>query len=598
MPETLTRTKPEEQKLLAEWSAQWQNALALWSRFTKLSEPRWCFNLAEEKAEGLEGSFAMIRLDDHAVVISLRQVRERGLEKFAPEIMAHEIGHHVYAPADLTDHGRMMARIRKALPTKEHLAPFVANLYTDLLVNDRLQRSANLQMADLYRFIGKGSSDRMWTFYMRLYEILWSFSKGSLAEGKIDETLEGDAQLGSRVIRAYARDWLDGAGRFAALCLPYLIEDEGRETRKLLSGWLDTEKAGEGGNPGGLAEIEGEEEEGAIHPSMDEELSGVGDEEKEEKEKEESKEPSAGENKAGSTKPQKRYREPSEFGELLKNIGVKADESEVAIRYYRERALPYLVEFPVRTLPESTEPLPEGLEGWDFGQALDQVDWFESVMQSPVVVPGQTTVQRTYGTMAGTIPQKEPVDLYLGVDCSGSMINPRYTMSYPVLAGAIIALSALRAGARVQVVLSGAPGKMAPTDGFVTDEKKILGVLTDYLGTGYAFGIHLLHDVFSKRKKMDRPVHILIVTDHDIFTMLREKNKNENGWEVAKAALEGARGGGTFVLHMDLAWAQDQVKLLNKDGWNVHCVRVWDDILAFAREFSREHYEAKTKTDT
>lgn len=594
MPETLTRTKPEEQKLLAEWSAQWQKALALWSRFTKLSEPRWCFNTAEEKAEGLEGSFAMIRLDDHAVVISLRQVRERGLEKFAPEIMAHEVGHHVYAPADLTDHGRMMARVRKALPTKEHLAPFVANLYADLLVNDRLQRSANLRMADLYRFIGKGSSDRMWTFYMRSYEILWSLSKGSLAEGKIDETLEGDAQLGARVVRAYAKDWLDGAGRFAALCLPYLIEDEGRETRKLLSGWLDTEKAGEGGYPGGLAEVEDAEEEGAIHPALDEELSGV--EEDEEKKDEEKKKPSAGENKAGSAKPQKRYREPSEFGALLKNMGVKADEQEVAIRYYRERALPYLVEFPARTLPESTEPLPEGLEAWDFGQLLDQVDWFESVIQSPVVVPGQTTVQRTYGTMAGTLPQKEPVDLYLGVDCSGSMINPRYSMSYPVLAGAIIALSALRAGSRVQVVLSGAPGKMASTDGFVTDEKKILGVLTDYLGTGYAFGIHLLHDVFSQRKKTDRPVHILIVTDHDMFTMLKEKNKNGTGWDIAKEALKDARSGGTFVLHMDLKWAETEVKRLKKDGWKVHCVLVWDDIVAFAREFSREHYEDKAKT--
>ncbi len=37
--------------------------------------------------------------------------------------------------------------------------------------------------------------------------------------------MEGDAWLGARVIRVYARDWLHAAGRFAALVLPYLAED-------------------------------------------------------------------------------------------------------------------------------------------------------------------------------------------------------------------------------------------------------------------------------------------------------------------------------------------------------------------------------------
>ena len=91
------------QNILESWRARWQEALAVWSRFTKLAEPRWCLNTADEKEEQLAGSFAMIRLKDHAVVISLRQVAELGLEEYAVEILAHEIGHHVYAPADLRD---------------------------------------------------------------------------------------------------------------------------------------------------------------------------------------------------------------------------------------------------------------------------------------------------------------------------------------------------------------------------------------------------------------------------------------------------------------------------------------------------------------
>ena len=122
--------------------------------------------------------------------------------------------------------------------------------------------------------------------------------------------------------------------------------------------------------------------------------------------------------------------------------------------------------------------------------------------------------------IADDVPQNQPIDLYLGVDCSGSMQNPVFNLSYPVLAGTIIAMSALRAGSRVMAVLSGEPGKTVSTDDFIRDERGILKVLTGYLGTGNTFGIHRLRETFSSRTAADRPVHILIVTDNDIFNLL------------------------------------------------------------------------------
>src|SRR5688572_990864 len=118
-----------------EWTRQWPAALEPWSKSTKLPEPRCCLAQAAQKEHGLTGSFAMIRLTDQAVVLSLPQIALNGLEGFGVEIMAHEIGHHVYCPANLLDQGRMIARMRRGLPTKEHLAPLVANLYADLLIN-------------------------------------------------------------------------------------------------------------------------------------------------------------------------------------------------------------------------------------------------------------------------------------------------------------------------------------------------------------------------------------------------------------------------------------------------------------------------------
>jgi hypothetical protein len=386
-------------QLKERWAQAWPKALAAWSEYTRLREPRWCLTKEEEKEQKLTGSFAMIRLEDHAVVVSLRQVEAEKLQNFPTEILAHEIGHHVYCPANTTDHARGIVRIRRALPTVEKHAPLVSNLFTDLLINDKLQRLDRLNMAGVYRTLGKGSASRIWTFYMRIYEILWGLTRGSLAPGKIDDILEGDAQLGARVVRAYARDWVRGAGRFAALCLPYLLEDQDNTLFKTLRGWFDTENAGEGGEPFGVSEIEEDEEEDAAHPSEDEELSGM---ESDKKGVKSSKGDSAEHrNILGGKKEDKDYRGPVEYGEILKSIGIDISEGEAAIRYYRERALPHLIRFPVRELPQASEPLPEGTEPWDVGSPLEEIDWTQTVVTSPQVIPGVTTVKQTWGGYRG-----------------------------------------------------------------------------------------------------------------------------------------------------------------------------------------------------
>ncbi|MEO8163903.1 MAG: VWA domain-containing protein, partial [Betaproteobacteria bacterium] len=310
--------KPDFDAIQHTWVAAWQPALDIWSRFVKLREPAWCRTAEEERAEALTGSFAMIRLNDHTVVISLRQIAELGLQDFAVEVLAHEIGHHVYCPADLTDNARLAARIRAGLPTKEHLTSFVSNLYSDLLINDRLQRGAALNIAGVYEKLGGGVQDRMWTLYMRIYEILWRLPQGQHARGEIDGRLNQDAQLAARLIRSYAKEWLDGAGRFAALCLPYLIEDEAQKMQKCLAPWLDTACAGSGEVPDGLAEIDPFEIEGAIHPSEDPELSGV-DPTRQVQDRVAANLPD--ETTTGGHKSAKSYRDPIQYLDVLRAAG-------------------------------------------------------------------------------------------------------------------------------------------------------------------------------------------------------------------------------------------------------------------------------------
>jgi hypothetical protein len=579
--------------LLAPWRARWQQALAVWSRFTKLAEPRWCLDAAGEKEEQLAGSFAMIRLQDHAVVISLRQVEALGLADYALPILAHEIGHHVYAPADLRDNARLLTRVKAGLPSREALSGMIANLYTDLLINDRLQRDSGLDMAAVYRKLRVTGADRLWRMYMRIYEVLWSLEAGSLALGELDARLQSDAALGARLVRAYAKDWLEGAGRFAALMLPYLLEAP-QMGAIIATPWADTGQAGAGDQiPDGLAEIGDGELEGAVHPAEDEALSGLGglDEEDQEGEKEESSSPRAG-GRAVRGGHKNRYRSPSEYRELMQSLGVDLPEKDFIIRYYRERALPHLIRFPVRRLPQAVDPQPEGLDQWDAGNPLSELDWVESLVRSPRVIPGVTTVQRTFGLTPGHEPERLPMDLFLGVDCSGSMGNPAYDLSYPVLAGAIIVLSALRVGARVKVTLSGEPGEHSSTEGFIRDEREIMKVLTGYLGTGYAFGILRLKDTFLSGDRPKGPVHILIVTDQDIFHMLKEVPA---GWELAREALQAAGGGGTYVLNIaSRQYYEQDIARMEEDGWQLHLVSGWEELVAFARAFARASYEEGT----
>jgi hypothetical protein len=574
-------------KLKEVWRARWPEALALWSKFTKLREPRWCFTAADEQAEGLSDSFAMIRLNDTSVVISLAQIAEKKLDGFPLEILGHEIGHHVYCPADLTDQGRMIARMRRALPTKEHLAGFVGNLYADLLINDRLQRGARLRMADVYQALGDDSADRMWTFYMRVYEILWSLPKQTLARGRIDAQLEGDAHLGARVVRVYGKDWMRGAGRFAALCLNYLLEDEGRQVRALLKGWLDTQQAGAGAAPDGLVEVDADEADDAIHPALDPEITGVDEADAPD---DQAKPPRVTQTQAaGGGRGQ--YREPFEFGEILKAMGINLPPDELAIRYYRERSIPYLVRFPSRLIPETQEPMMEGLDVWDIGSPVEDLDWFESTLAGGQIVPGYTTVQRVYGTSPGAMPRREPVDLDLYVDCSGSMPNPQVATSYLTLAGAIISLSALRAGAGVKATLWSGKDDYQTTGEFIRNEHDILKILTGYIGGCTAFPIHLLRDTFKDRKPTDRPVHILVISDEGVDTMFAADERGASGWDVSRQALDRGRGGGTMVLNLWQDWRQNATLVrAHEQGWQVHRVQTWDQLVEFARAFSKENY--------
>jgi hypothetical protein len=560
--------------LADEWRSHWPDALRIWGPFITLHDPTMYPSTQDAVKAGLTGSFAAFSLYDREVMIDLGAVRELGLEDLPLEVLAHEVGHHVLCPADLTDKARLLVRVRRGLPGLQEHAPMIQNMYADLLINDRLLRSRGLRMAEVYQRV-RGADDPLWTFYQRIYEILWALPAGTLVAAPVDDSMEGDAQLGAKLARVYATDWLAGAGGFAALCRRYL-ESSVAEAVKRLGRLLCVGVVSQDAQIPGLAR----RDDGGpvLHPALDPRVNEFA------AEPEPESEPDPGESVS-------QYREPFEYGQLLRQLGLDISAQEAAVRYYRERALPHLVRFPVFRRAPSTEPLPEGLGAWDVGEPLEAVDWLATTLRSPVVVPGVTTVQRLAGTAEGDDRDKQPVDLDIYVDSSGSMPHPSMWVSYLALAGTILALSALRAGARVQVTLWSSTNRFTSTNGFVRDERAILGVLTGFLGGATAFPLHVLRDTYRDR---DRPTHIVVISDDGVDTMFRPTDEwGTPGAAISAAALAAAGSGGTLLLRLYSEEQRQQIVAL-ATGWDVHRVTNWDELVEFAAAFSRRTYERNT----
>jgi hypothetical protein len=570
-----------------EWQQRWPEALALWSRFMRLRDPLLCSTTEEAHAAGLDDSFAMIRLTDQLVVIDLQQVVELGLVDLPLEIMAHEIGHHVLCPASLNEQGRLLARMRWALPSVEHAAPAVANLYADLHINDRLRRGSGLALDEVYRRLrrharSEAASD-LWRLYQRMYEILWSLRSGDLAPAPLPDRIEGDAQLGSRLVRAYRSDWMEGAAGFAALCLPYLTEDP--DAQRVLTGWGDALHAAGTGVPAGLTEVDPGERREPLHPAHD---PRVTDGAAPPPAPPTPDEPRGG---AGQRASGGQTRQPFEYGELLRALGLDLSDHEVAVRYYREAAQRHLIPFPSRLAPSTGELVPEGLAPWTPGEPLAAIDWLHSLLRSPQVIPGITTLQRVLAPEQAGPPRRRPLDLDLYIDSSGSIANPQIQLSFLALAGSIIALSCLRAGGRVQATLWSGAQQFETTGGFVADTARILRVVTGYIGGATAFPIHILRDTYAGRGVDARPVHVLVISDDGVTTMFDKDEHGADGATIARDALRRASGGGTMVLNL-ARWPDDLAPAVEM-GWDVVAITSWDELLGFARRFARRTYAGR-----
>ncbi|MDZ4725952.1 MAG: VWA domain-containing protein [Leptospira sp.] len=556
--------------VVEQWQAKWEESLSLWSDFVKLSDPKFLVTAKDEKEEGDFGSFAAIRLADHKIILSVPKIQKYNLEDYPLEIMGHEIGHHVYCPGDLADHGKLIYLIRTAMPRYEHLAPMIVNIYEDLFINDKLKRQHNLRMEEVYQKIGK-QNDPFWNFYMRTYEILWALPEDTLTSGKLESNIMSDAILVNRIVRNYSNDWIIGAFDFGNICFPYFIGNQTNSSVSPMNIFHDTKDIGRGSEiPSGITNVDIES---VLNEGLD---ASLGRDKTSEK-------------KDSNLKPNQNIT-PAQYSAIGEALGIKASISEMAYKYYKERALPYLVTYPSLITPGAPEKILEGTDLWDIGSPIENINWFESLLKGPAVIPGYTTVENFYGEMPSFEIESNPIDLDLFVDCSGSMPNPQTELSYLTLAGTIIALSALRVGSNVRVTLWSGENEYFTTDAFTKNEKSILEILTGYIGGATCFPLDLLKKAYANTTPTKRKTHILIISDEGIDTMYNQKYPVETR-SFVKSMLENAGGGGSMVLNLYSPTYHKEIQEMNESGWNIFRISNWEELVEFSRNFVKKTYE-------
>lgn len=563
-------------ELQTQWRAAWPQALAAWGRFVRLRPPM--LHGAGAAPPGI-GSFAWYSSSDVEVGIDLDQVQKLGLADHALAVLAHEVGHHVLSPADLFTRARLVQRARMGLVDRDANAGLIANLWSDMLINDRLQRRAGLRMDRVWQALGP-PTDPLFRMVLRADELLWQLAPGTLTGSSLNGPAESDAQLCAQLVRVYADDPVSGAGGFAALCRPLLPEPDSRPGRRLATLVCAQHTPPGTQIPAGLTN-DPSLTEPVCHPALD---PRVNEEAEDVSERVEA--PSATEPATGQTF------QPADLAAVLTALGVTDDPRTAAVAFYRDRASRYLIRFPSTVQAPRTEPLLEGLQEWETGDDLADVDWTGTLLRSSVVIPGLTTVQRSYGDDPGTDPARTPLDLDLYVDSSGSMPNPTTALSPLALAGAVLALSAVRAGARTQVTTWSGPGQLVGTDGFISDSEAILRALVEHFGGTTSFPLPLLARTHLEPRNAGsrRPCHIAVISDAGIDSMFGVGQPPELA-DVAVRAVQAAGGGGSLVLHVPAGWRAGLRELA--PGYEVYPVNDLADLVQFAAEFARHTWGSR-----
>jgi hypothetical protein len=544
----------------------WESAQKLWN--VRMHDPH-----LPVEADITHDSLAWFAFPP-SVTVNRSMLEQLGASEEWESIFAHELGHHSLAPSTRLDALKIRHQMARALVASgvsevrdEDLAK-LSNLWTDLLVNARvemLQRRRDsggaaatpgiVRLLGITSRVGFTSDDRLWWVYRRTYELLWNLTPETMCPSsppaaiphrstevveasidtitreylnqeialraarrerqRIDDELsatmstrpEVDAGSIARLVRTFAGDAVSGALRFGMIAAPYIVEQE-RLGENSAQHSVD---AGAGNCAADAAPATADElgrllADRRLHeplPDLSEHDIPV------------------------NIDPRVDDRVRGQSLDIARTLRLYAPSGDGAVlaAWYRSQASRWVRPFTERRPSLFAGNLPGPLELWEIGDDLADLDWPSTLRRGPQVVPGVSTLQRSY-LDDDAEPAEAGIELDLYLDASGSMPNPRHG-SPAVLAGTILALSVLRGGGRVRVTVFSGPGEVAGTSGFVRDHVRVVTALAWYPGNSTAFPLDLYGFRYEHLSIADERVrrHLVVISDDGLVSMFGEGNE-------------------------------------------------------------------------
>ncbi len=438
-------------------------------------------------------------------------------------LLAHEIGHHVRFPGTLQTQARLRILERSLIPFDDYS---VINLFTDLMINERLGPHLKDQMVRIYQafttepaFHGEGrwKRDPLFLFYLGIYEELWHLDLGDLigpASGDFREAFpryRSEAAILAQNLFTLGPNLYTQFLYFLSIATRYLrpmLEDRPVVINPYQCGkGLPTpDDWGEALSPTAreLEAIRRALEEGWFEEDQGKRLEEAGD-------------------------PESRIAGLPGFGTADATL-----VPEAMAAFYRQRAETCLVRPPPqRRWGEAHTPTT--LEEWEPGDSPREIDWLATLMVRGSELGSALPLKRSrVAEEEGyEVPLWQPrMEIYL--DVSGSMPNPCLAFNAMTLAAQILSLGTVRAGGKVRALLFSHDPLLFWE--WSRSETEMSRFLMHYLGGGTVFPFAILAQSVAECSD-DQPIRV-VISDRDFDTNVGagERHRAILGEAVAKSA--------------------------------------------------------------
>ena len=413
----------------------------------------------------------------------IAQMKGKMPERLVMEaLLDHGISHYTFCPWDFQTHLMLYAEAKKVMGDKES-AKQVANYFIDIIADTHCVKKKSTEIPELHRRLKKKKVEEIIT---SLYQKIWGIDLGVLPSHPGGEGHEEVVRRLARIPYLDRSRWAESIRKFARSIKPLIVEEE-------------NEQGGQG-------------EKGPSNPQGDHDLTQYSSEEIDQ----------------GLRDYAKRTLALSEFRDMVEDFSEELKEAgygmeggmgrgrgaliDADILFYMKLAENYSIPLKKLPLEEKGSMHPHSHSPWEVGSPVQDVDIWTSFGR---IMPGITQVwKKREGKGRGKV--EGTPDCLIVIDSSGSMINPRKSLSYAVLGAACAVNAYLRHQSKVAVYnFSDAPMGGKDILEYTDNREEIYRVLCKYFGGGTALDLEDLVPLIQGKKNLD----LFIITDMKITNL-------------------------------------------------------------------------------